>query len=186
MPVYGIKNLNDRLHRMRNDLYTKIPKRIGQDAENHFRDSFKKGGFTDHALVKWKARARPPRTKGGKEKPHTILYNHGLLRNSVRLVRYTWNDIQVVAGGPHVPYAQIHNEGGTINKTVNVRAFDRRGHMRKNKRGKRVPVKPAQVSAFTRHMHTVIPRRQFMGDSFVLRQTMRKTILRTIADAANR
>ncbi len=54
MPVYGIKNLNDRLHRMRNDLYTKIPKRIGQDAENHFRDSFKKGGFTDRAFVPWK------------------------------------------------------------------------------------------------------------------------------------
>ena len=66
MPVYGVKNLNDRLLKLRSDLYTKLPKRIGQDAENHFRDSFKKGGFTDHALVKWKPRAKPPRTKSGK------------------------------------------------------------------------------------------------------------------------
>ncbi|MBS1940966.1 MAG: phage virion morphogenesis protein [Bacteroidetes bacterium] len=186
MPVYGIKNLNDRLHRMRNDLYTKIPKRIGQDAENHFRDSFKKGGFTDRAFVPWKPRARPPRTKSGKEKPHTILYNHGLLRNSVRLVRFDWNNIQVIAGGPHVPYAQIHNEGGTISKTVSVRGFDRRAHLRRTKRGKRVRVGPSTVGAYTRHMHTVIPRRQFMGNSYELRQTMRKTILRTIAEAANR
>ncbi len=185
MPVYGVKNLNDRLLKLRSDLYTKLPKRIGQDAENHFRDSFKKGGFTDHALVKWKPRAKPPRTKSGKEKPHTLLYNHRLLRNSVRLVRYTWNDIQVVAGGPHVPYAKIHNEGGTINKTVSVRAFDRRAHMRKTKRGKRVRVGEAQVGAFTRHMNTTIPRRQFMGDSFALRQTMRQTIIRTIAEAMN-
>ncbi len=186
MPVYGVKNLNDRLKSLGAKIERELPKRIGQDAENHFRDSFKKGGFTDRALVKWKPRARPPVSKSGKARPHTVLFNHGLLRNSVRLVRYTWDNIQVIAGGPHVPYAQIHNEGGTISRTVGVRAFDRRGFMRKNKHGKREKVKPAHVAAFSRRMNTTIPRRQFMGDSFVLRQTMRQTILRTIAEAANR
>lgn len=182
MPVYGIKNLDNRLLKLRNDLVTKLPKKLGQAAETHFRASFKSQGFTDRALVKWKPRAKPPRTKTGKEKPHTILYNHGLLRNSVRLVRYTWNDIQVVAGGQHVPYARIHNEGGTINKTVSVRAFDRRAHIRTTKRGKRVKVGPGTVRPFSRHMNTVIPRRQFMGESHVLRMEMRGIILKAIVE----
>lgn len=182
MPVYGIKNLDKRLLKLRSDLATKLPKKLGQAAETHFRNSFKRQGFTDKALVKWPARAKPPMTRRGKAKPHTILYNHGLLRNSVRLVRHTWNDIQVVAGGQHVPYARIHNEGGTITKTVSVRAFDRRAHMAKTKAGMRMR-KEAKVRAFTRRMNTVIPKRQFMGDSYVLRQKMRETITKTIVES---
>jgi phage gpG-like protein len=181
MPVCGIKNLNSRLEALPRDLATKLPKKLGQAAETHFRNSFKNQGFTDRALVKWPARAKPPRTKSGKVKPHTILRNHGLLFNSVRLVRHTWNDIQVVAGGPHVPYADIHNEGGTINKSASVRAFDRRAHMR-TIRGKRVNVGPSSVKPYTRHMNTTIPRRQFMGDSYVLRMELRGIILKSIIE----
>lgn len=182
MPVYGIKNLDNRLLKLRSDLVTKLPKKLGQAAETHFRNSFKNQGFTDRALVKWPARAKPPRAKSGKVKPHTILRNHGLLFNSVRLVRHTWNDIQVVAGGPHVPYAAIHNEGGTINKSASVRAFDRRAHIRTTKRGKRVNVGPSTVRPYTRHMNTTIPRRQFMGNSYVLRMELRGIILKSIIE----
>ncbi|MBK9598574.1 MAG: phage virion morphogenesis protein [Flavobacteriales bacterium] len=126
MPVHGIKNLDQRLLKVRSDLVNKLPKKLGQAAETHFRESFKKGGFTDRTFVKWKPRARPPMNSKGKVRNHTVLYQHGLLRNSVRLVRYNWDDIQVVAGGSHVPYAAIHNEGGTISKSVSVRAYDRR------------------------------------------------------------
>lgn len=182
MPVYGIKNLDSRLLKLRSDLVTKLPKKLGQAAETHFRASFKNQGFTDRALVKWKPRALPPRTRSGKEKPHTILFNHGLLRNSVRLVRSTWNDIQVVAGGQHVPYARIHNEGGVISGSASVRAFDRRAHIRRTKRGKRVKVGPSSVRPYTRRMHTVIPRRQFMGDSHVLRMEMRGIIAKAILE----
>jgi phage gpG-like protein len=53
-----------------------------------------------------------------------------------------------------VPYAKIHNEGGTINAVVNVRAFTR---MRLGKKGK-----TSEVKAHTRMMKTLMPQRQFM------------------------
>ncbi|MCW5900477.1 MAG: phage virion morphogenesis protein [Flavobacteriales bacterium] len=181
MPVYGIQNLDKRIQRMQKDLVTKLPKKLGQAAETHFRNSFKNQGFTDKALVPWRKRAKPPMTKRGKQKPHTILYQFGLLRNSVRLVRWQWNDIQVVAGGSHVPYAAIHNDGGTISKSVSVRAFDRRAHMARTKAGTRMR-KEAKVRASTRRMNTVIPQRKFMGDSHVLRMEMRRIILKSIVE----
>lgn len=181
MPVYGIKNLDSRLLKLRSDLVTKLPKKLGQAAETHFRESFKNQGFTDKTLVKWQPRAKPPMTKRGKEKPHTILYNHGLLRNSVRLVRYTWDNIQVVTGGPHVPYAAIHNEGGTINKSVSVRAHERRAHAAR-RRGKRVNVRDAKVRPYSRNMNTTIPRRQFMGESYMLRMEMRRIITKSLTE----
>ena len=54
MPVHGIKNLDQRLLKVRSDLVNKLPKKLGQAAETHFRESFKKGGFTDRTFVKWK------------------------------------------------------------------------------------------------------------------------------------
>ena len=181
MPVYGVKNLDKRILKMRNDLVTKLPKKLGQAAETHFRNSFKNQGFTDRALVKWPARKQPPVTKSGKPVKHTILYRHGLLRNSVRLVKWDWNNIQVVAGGAHVPYAAIHNDGGTISSSSSVRAHSRRAHQA-NRRGKRVNIPEATVRPYTRTMNMVIPRRQFMGESHVLRMQMRGIIFKSITE----
>jgi phage gpG-like protein len=56
-----------------------------------------------------------------------------------------------------VPYAEIHNEGGTIQATANVPQ-----HSRKTKKGK------SQVKAHTRRINIKMPRRQFMGESAFL------------------
>lgn len=182
MPIYGIKNLDSRIQRLVSSLEKTIPSRIGQDAENHFRDSFKRGGFTDRAFVQWKPREKPPLDRKGGVKKHNVLLQTGILRNSVRLLpNPRWNNIQVVAGGPHAPYARAHNEGTVINRSVAVRAHARRAHAAR-RRGKRVNVREATVRPFTRNMNTTIRRRQFMGPSRVLEQTMRATILKSIAE----
>ena len=182
MPIYGINKLDRRILKLRASFAKTIPRRIGQDAENHFRDSFKYGGFTDRTLVKWPPRKAAPTNKRGKVVKHTVLFQTGILRNSVRLVRADWNDIQVIAGGSHAPYARIHNEGGTISKSANVRAHGRREHKARMKNGKVVQRKAATVAPYTRTMNTVIPKRQFMGESQVLRGIMRQTIERTIVE----
>lgn len=187
MPVYGIKNLDRRIERLKNTLAKTIPARIGQAAENHFRESFKKGGFTDRTFVKWPARKKPPMDKRGKVRKHTVLFQTGMLRNSVRLLpNPSWNNIQVVAGGPHVPYARAHNEGTVINKSVSVRAHGRRAHPARTRSGKRIMRKEANVGAYTRHMNTVIRKRQFMGESYVLGVKMRAIILKSIAETLTR
>lgn len=180
MPIYGLNKLDKRIEKLGKALQRTIPRRIGQDAENHFRASFKNGGFTDRALVKWRPRKQPPTDKRGKAKAHTVLYQYGLLRGSVRLLRADWNNIQVVAGGPHVPYARIHNEGGIINRQATRRAHQRRAHERSTPRG-RQRVAEHSVRRHQVRMNTYIPKRQFMGRSHVLEMTMRRTILTSIA-----
>uniref|UniRef100_UPI001F46270F phage virion morphogenesis protein n=2 Tax=Flavobacteriaceae TaxID=49546 RepID=UPI001F46270F len=61
--------------------------------------------------------------------------------------------------GTDVPYAQIHNEGGTIKATARVRAHSR------TRKGRNQPIK---VKAHTRQMNAKIPKRQFLGESAVL------------------
>ena len=182
MPIYGINNLDKRLLRLRASLQKTIPRRIGQDAENHFRDSFKRGGFTDRTLVKWPPRKAQPTDRRGKPVKHTVLFQTGILRNSVRLVRADWNSILIVAGGPHAPYARIHNEGGTISKSTSVRAHTRRAHSARV-RGKVIARSAATVHTFNRSINTKIPKRQFMGRSQVLDRIMRETITRTIVES---
>ncbi len=181
MPIYGVNNLDKRIERLGKALQRTIPRRIGQDAENHFRASFKNGGFTDRTLVKWRPRKQQPRDRRGKAKAHTVLFQHGLLRGSVRLAQAYWNSIQVVAGGPHVPYARIHNEGGWIRRQVTRRAHTRRAHAANTRRG-RIMRGEAHVRRHQARMNVYIPKRQFMGPSKALEATMRQTILKTIAE----
>ena len=60
-----------------------------------------------------------------------------------------------------VPYAKIHNEGGTIKAVQSVRPFSRT-----------VKGKEQKVRAFTRSVNIKMPQRQFIGDHPQLRQAM--------------
>ena len=57
-----------------------------------------------------------------------------------------------------VPYAKIHNEGGTIKTTQSVRAHNRT-----------VKGKVQKVKAFSRNVNIKMPQRQFIGDHPQLR-----------------
>lgn len=152
------------------------PKRIGADAERHYKESFRKQGFTDSTFRMW------PPLKDPKAKKGRILKRSGLLMNSIRVAQADWRGVQVVAGGPHVPYAQIHNEGGTIHRQVTRRAHPRKGGPVKTRRGT-VIRKATYVRRHQAMMNTHLRKRQFMGPSRALETKMRATILRTIAEA---
>ena len=159
---------------MQKALVSTVPKRIAADAERHFKQSFRDQGFTNSSLVKW-----APTKKG---KPGRVLKKSGLLFNSIRIVRAEWNGIQLTAGGPHVPYAQIHNEGGTINRQVTRREHFRKGGPVRTRRGT-VQRKGGLVKRHQARMNVHIRKRQFMGRSVVLENTMRLTIINTIKAA---
>jgi phage gpG-like protein len=164
--------LRAKLERLAKALAVQAPKVIGAAAERHFKQSFVNQGFTDSALVKW------PKTKNGKA--NRVLKKTGLLMNSIRVDRADLNVIRIVAGGPQVPYARIHNEGGTIEGTANVRAHQRRAHRASTRRGK-VMRKAASVKAHTRRMLTYMPKRQYMGKSAAMEANMRNELLKLIA-----
>lgn len=181
MPISGHKQLQAKVDRLKKALQSTVPKRLGNDARRFYLESFRRQGWLDTSLTPWPATKKPRTNSKGKALQGRILKGRGLLMNSIRVLRADWSGIQVVAGGPHVPYAKIHNEGGTISTTASVRAYDRREHMANTRGGRRMR-KAAKVSAHTRRMNTTIPQRRFMGQSAALEKVMRGTIERTIVE----
>jgi phage gpG-like protein len=126
-----------------------IPKIVNElviEARNFFDQSWSNKGFTDKTLQTWD----PVTAKDGNVKQRPLVET-GRLRRSLR-TEVTGNSGKVYT---EVEYAQIHNEGGNITGTHNVRE-----HTYRTRSGKR-----ATRKAHTRKVNRTVPKRQFMGES---------------------
>lgn len=113
----------------------------------------RKAFFTD----KWKKRA-DPKARG------TLLMVTGTMRRSIKS-EVRGNGVRFSSS---VPYASIHNEGGTGTKTV-------RAHTRRGKKGKM-----HQVKAHTRKFK--MPQRQFIGDGDRTQEIIKGVIADNLKD----
>lgn len=86
----------------------------------------------------------------------------GRLRKGIKATQINGNTI---TWNFDVPYAKIHNEGGTIKTTQNVRPFSRT-----------VKGKEQKVKAFSRKVNIKMPQRQFIGDHPVLRLAVKRVV----------
>jgi phage gpG-like protein len=125
--------------------------------------NFRAQGWQGSTFQKWKDK----QSNKGKDKPGQILIVTGRLR---RGVNYTTNGRGEVLFYNNVPYAKIHNQGGTINTVAHVNGFSRRRFYtdevsapgaRKTKFVK-TKISEHQVKSHTRKMKIVMPQRQFM------------------------
>ncbi len=96
----------------------------------------------------------------------SLMVRSGRLKRSIR--KMSEGDYFVYVG-TDVPYAQVHNEGGEINKTANVRTHTR---VRKGRK--------ETVKAHRRQMKLTMPKRQFLGDSDALAKRIERFALREI------
>ncbi|HRY33411.1 MAG TPA: phage virion morphogenesis protein [Bacteroidales bacterium] len=192
MPVTSIRIPNfDKASKEVRKLYARVlPIKIASEAEQHFKNSFRNQGFTDSQLKPWK------RTKSGKRSTFNrsvgVLIQSGNLKRSIRTVQKRDGVIVITAGNQHVPYAKIHNEGGRITRTVTVRQHKRRivttsrirstslATRRTTARKQRVVTGFCTVRSHARKMNTAIPKRQFMGESRMLNDTINRVIIREI------
>ncbi len=129
----------------------RLPGRAAVVAVNFSKERFIRKNWVESSRESWK----PSRSRRGRG---STLVRSGRLKRSIRKVRVTQNYVII---GSDVPYAQIHNEGGSINKTVTVGK-----HQRRNSRGRNSG--NITVKAHKRRMSTTIPKRQFIGESAVL------------------
>jgi phage gpG-like protein len=143
-----------------NDAYKKLPAEIAAIAVNFSKDRFREQAWLDETKENWKPRKRPRKGRGSQ----TLLVKTGRLKRSVRKISATEDRIII---GTDVPYAQIHNEGGTVTATVNVKAHTVNEHTRKRK-GRNERLKSHSVKAHQRKMNTKIPQRQVIGNSKTL------------------
>ena len=151
-------NIKEQIRKLKR-LNNRVPRIAGTVAVHHIKQSFRNQGFTDQSLRKWKQRKHK-----GRGRRRAILVKSGALRRSVRITRIGRRSVSV---GSELPYAQIHNEGGTIDTVQQVGKHTRKAHKRRRSGRKRrsVQVKEHIVSAHKRKINTKIPRRQFIGRS---------------------
>lgn len=140
-----------------------IPDALATTALNFFKDSFRRQGWRDKGLTKWKGR------KGNARPGGAVLVKRGHLRNSIRKLLVSWQRIEI---GTSLPYAEAHNEG--VNKTVKVKGHTRRKYQSSPTSKRKTISGSFQVKSHSRKMN--MPQRQFMGESEVLNMKIDATI----------
>ncbi len=157
---------------------------VGRLAENHFRNNFRKGGFVDRELKPW------PRTRRQQSGAGTAASKYGPLLSSrehlMSSTQHMVSDFRVRVFND-VPYAPIHNWGGTTHPTVTPQmrryAWSRyyaAGGGKKNKKGVAAGEEAERWKrlALTKKTKLTvrIPQRQFLGPSAELDETIRKEL----------
>ena len=148
--------------------YKTLPKEIGALAVNFSKERFVQQSWLDSTKENWQQRKRPRKGKGSQ----TLLVKTGRLKRSIRII--SADETKVIVGSD-VPYAQIHNDSGKIEKTVAVKTHKVKEHSRTRK-GRKETVKEHVVKAHSRRMNTTIPQRQFLGVSYTLTKQIENLI----------
>ena len=162
-----------------------LPVKIGRMAKDHFQENFRKGGFVNNGLQQW------PKTKRQLSGTSSAAAQYGPLlsgRNHLfGSMKYTPSDYRVKVAN-EVPYAAIHNEGGTVNPTVTPEMkrfawamFYKASGKKKRKRGSMISNPDAErwkALALTKKskLTVKIPKRQFLGESAELRKSINDKI----------
>jgi phage gpG-like protein len=118
----------------------RLVNRVGVVAVNFSKERFVKKDWLDGS-------SRQPWAKRKRKDKGSLLVKSGRLKRSIRKI--SEGDFFVYVG-TDVPYAQIHNEGGEVNKITNVRS------------------------------HTRTRKRQFLGDSDALAKRIERFAVREL------
>lgn len=203
--VRMVEYLKAELEREVND---RLPRKVGVIAVQHFRQNFRDSGFRDGGLRPWQKSKRELSGGSGasaRYKTLTSARNHLMQSTSATPRR---GEVLIVNA---VPYASLHNEGGTINShpqiTPQMRRFawamvyklsgrkrSRGGKRGKRHRGVKAPPLPPEAEkwkalALTKKTHLRIrakmPKRQFIGDSRELSQKVNHEVEQSINKIKN-
>jgi phage gpG-like protein len=192
---FSIMNANEirrRIERAEADIEKEVsdrlPREVGVTAVNFFRQNFRDAGWRDNGLHPWKKTLRQ-QGKGtdAEYKPLTSRRDH--LMRSIQYEKTAPGEVTIT---DPVPYAAIHNEGGTINTHPSVtskmrrfawaKAYSLAGIKGKGRLPKELPPEAAKwrALALTKksrlNITAHIPKRQFMGESHELMQKINNII----------
>lgn len=185
----GIKDYIELIKSQRKEIdqlmRRQLPVKIGRMAKDHFQENFRKGGFVNNGLQQWpKSKRQLSGTSSAAAQYGPLLSGRNHLFSSMK---YTPSDYRVKVAN-EVPYAAIHNEGGTVNPTVTPEMrrfawamFYKASGKKKEKRGSILSNPDAErwkALALTKKskLTVKIPKRQFLGESAELRKSINDKI----------
>jgi phage gpG-like protein len=167
--IQRMDRLKAELSRLRQET---LPVKTGNLAVRHFKQNFRRGGYQDGSLQPWPITRR--QRMGGRDAASQygpLLSRQNRLMSATRFVT-SQGKVTVVND---VPYARIHNEGGSISQNIPITPGMRKFAWAKffeasaGKKGKEVPeaakmwrgLALTKKTTLSRTVH--IPRRQFLG-----------------------
>jgi phage gpG-like protein len=189
-----INRLKSKQREIENLTRRRLPIIVGRMAKDHFQENFRQGGFVNGGIHKW------PDSKRQSSGYNNAASQYGPLLSSRRhlfsSIKYTPGNASVTVSND-LPYAAIHNNGGTVNVSVTPkmkryawakyyelsgRGTDRNGKKRKRSKATEA-ADNAQASFWKRlaltkktSMQIRIPQRQFIGESRELREKINERI----------
>lgn len=179
------KEIHDAVHR-------RLPIKLGRQAQDHFQDNFRRGGYVDGGLHPW------PKTQRQKAGGKSASSQYGPLMSSRNYlygsIRYVPGDAQVVVGTT-VPYAAVHNQGATVTShptvTPKMRKFAWRQFFAAG--GSSSTANPEAdkwkaIALTKKNKLTVtsrIPQRKFLGASHELSEKLNDTVENEIKNILN-
>lgn len=107
------KNPVPNFRQMANELRKNASRYAASESVKFFKESFVKGGFTDASFQQWQQTNNP---LAGKR----TMYKSGDLMRSVKKQTATLERVVVIADSE---YAEIHNSGGTITVTAQMKKY---------------------------------------------------------------
>lgn len=178
--------------RVRRELNNRLPRRVGVVAVNFFNQNFRDGGFRDGTLRPWPETRRQREGEGADAQRGPLISAAPHLSRSNQAIP---SPGQVRITNP-VPYAGIHNQGGTITTHPTITPKMRRlawakmykilGVKKGEKMPKDMPEQAARWKALALTKKTKltitaqIPQRQFIGHSAELLRKIDDLILQTL------
>lgn len=165
-----------------------LPVKVGEMAQRHYQDNFRKSGFVNGGLAPWQ-RSKRQSGKGTSAGYGTLLSQE---RNLMKGVEYTAGVAKVRVHND-VPYASVHNFGETVHPTVTpkmrrfawAKFFEGAG-IKKTDTAKAKKEKTEAASKDTlawrgmaltkkQKLSIKMPQRQFLGESKELNEQIAKT-----------
>lgn len=134
-------------------------------AVNFSKERFVQKNWLDRTREKWEPRKRKDRG--------SLMVRTGRLKRSIRKIRIGRTYFLI---GTDVEYAQAHNDGLVINKTVTVRQHERT--VTRGRTARRVT-----VASHSRKMERTFKKRQFIGESAVLLRRIERMLENDIKEA---
>lgn len=157
-----------------NLLHKQLPIILANYTANFFKENFRRQGWAGKSFKAWK------NTKSKSQKfGHSsgILIGTGNLKKSIRTNSVSSNGFRIIAGNQNVPYASVHNDGGTVNPKVTEQSRKFFWYMFK----KTGDIMWKKMALTKKSKFTVrIPQRQFIGESEVLNKELQKLISKKI------
>lgn len=187
-----IINIAERLKRdIEREVMDRLPRKVGIIARNHFMQNFRDAGWRDGGLHQWKRTQRQDSdSPDARYTPLTSRRDH-----LMRSIDYRAGQGEVTIENP-VPYAGIHNEGGTVTTHPSVTdkmrrfawamAYKAAGVRGKGKLPKELTPEAERwrAMALTKKNHLIvhaeIPQRQFMGEGQELMEKVEQAVQESI------